>query len=141
LLETLIRDKLARVLGTSADRLDTERPLLQLGVDSLMAVELRNWLESKLQVDLQIVELMRSPSVSGLAELLAKRLVAAETVPAQVGSNHRVHGREDGHNRHIHLKLEEPPLDLLARIDELTGDELDSHLAALFAEKGTGHGR
>ena len=67
LLEALLRDKVARVLGTSPDRLDGDKPLSQLGIDSLMAVELRNWLEGELQVDLPIVELMRSPSVSGLA--------------------------------------------------------------------------
>ncbi len=74
LLDTMVRDKVARVLGTSPDRLDGDRPLLQLGVDSLMAVELRNWLEGELRVDLPIVALMRSPNVSGLVELLAERL-------------------------------------------------------------------
>ena len=73
LLATLLGDKVARVLGTTADRLDVERPLLELGVDSLMAVELRNWLEGELQVDLPIVDLMRSPCLSRLAEVLARR--------------------------------------------------------------------
>src|SRR5262249_18471893 len=36
LLETLLRDKVARVLGTAPDRLNGDRPLLQLGLDSLM---------------------------------------------------------------------------------------------------------
>ena len=88
LLAALLRDKVARVLGTSPDRLDGDKPLLQLGIDSLMAVELRNWLEGELQVDLPIVELMRSPSVSGLAELLAERLETAGKAPSyEVGSN------------------------------------------------------
>jgi len=33
----LLRDKVARVLGTSPDRLAGDTPLLQLGIDSLMA--------------------------------------------------------------------------------------------------------
>ena len=74
LLQRLVGDKVARILGTSPDRLDSDKPLLQLGVDSLMAVELRNWLEGELQVDLPIVELMRSPSISGLVVLLAGQL-------------------------------------------------------------------
>src|SRR5262249_30600903 len=36
LLGTLLRDKLARVLGMAPDRLDGDKPLLQLGIDSLM---------------------------------------------------------------------------------------------------------
>ena len=77
LLEALLRDKVARVLGTTPDRLDGDRPLLQLGIDSLMAVELRNWIEGELRVNLPIVELMRSPSCPRLAELLAEQLEAA----------------------------------------------------------------
>ena len=86
LLGTLLRDKVARVLGTSPDRLDGDKPLLQLGIDSLMAVELRNWLEGELQVNLPIVELMRSPSLSGLAELLAERLETAGEAPPRTSA-------------------------------------------------------
>ena len=95
LLGALLRDKVARVLGTSPDRLDGDRPLLQLGIDSLMAVELRNWLEGELQVDLPIVELMRSPSVSGLAELLAERLETRRQGPV-VRSRPQRHGERVG---------------------------------------------
>src|SRR5262249_13021898 len=70
LLDALLRDKVARLLGASPARLDGDRPLLQLGLDSLMAVELRNWVEGELRVNLPIVELMRSPSLSRLSELL-----------------------------------------------------------------------
>ncbi len=48
-LDALLRDKVARVLGTSPDRLDGDKPLLNLGIDSLMAVELRNWIEQELR--------------------------------------------------------------------------------------------
>ena len=75
-LDALLRDKVARVLGTSPEQLDDQRPLLQLGIDSLMAVELRNWIEGELQVNLPVVELMRSPSLAGLVELLSEQLAA-----------------------------------------------------------------
>ncbi len=77
LLDALLRDKVARVLGTSADRLDGEKPLLNLGIDSLMAVELRNWIEQELRVNLPIMELMRSPSLSRLTDPLLEQLSAA----------------------------------------------------------------
>src|SRR5439155_18383823 len=48
ILEPRLREKIARVLGTPPDRLDAETPLLRLGVDSLMSVELLNWIEAEL---------------------------------------------------------------------------------------------
>ena len=143
LLETLLRDKVARVLGTSPDRLDGDRPLLQLGIDSLMAVELRNWLEGELQVDLPIVELMRSPSVSGLAELLAERLETGAKAPV-MRSRHataRRTGRPTVTTATSGCRLEAAPTELLARIDDLSGDQVDALLAALLDEKGHGNGR
>src|SRR5207248_8853050 len=82
LLDGLLRDQVARVLGASPDRLDGDRPLLQLGLDSLLAVELRNWIEGELEVNLPIVELMRSPSVSRLTELLCEQFEQGDEAPS-----------------------------------------------------------
>ena len=59
----LITAKLGRLLGIHAEALDTDRSLLELGLDSLMAVELRNWIESRLPIALPISELMRGASI------------------------------------------------------------------------------
>jgi aryl carrier-like protein len=137
MLGALLGDKVARVLGTSAERLDVDKPLLQLGIDSLMAVELRNWLEGELRVDLPIVELMKSPSVSGLALLLADRLdAAAQAQSLAAGSNGVVNVSIHGEHGPARPHLELAPNDLLARIDDLSGDQVDSVLAALLDERG-----
>jgi thioester reductase-like protein len=81
MVQTLLREKVARALGSSASRVDMEKPLLDLGIDSLMAVELRNWMEGELQVMVPITELMRSPSLGRLSELLLAQLSPA-AVPA-----------------------------------------------------------
>jgi acyl transferase domain-containing protein/aryl carrier-like protein len=138
LLGALLRDKVARVLGTSPDRLDGDKPLLQLGIDSLMAVELRNWLEGELRVDLPIVELMRSPSVSGLAERLAERLDPDANAPRrEAGRKGAAQGQVNGH---VVRRFEADPAELLARIEDLSGDEVDALLAALLDEKGAVNG-
>jgi aryl carrier-like protein len=118
LLDTVLRDKVARVLGASPDRLDSEKPLLNLGIDSLMAVELRNWIEQELRVNLPIVELMRSPSLARLTDLLLDQLAACDSAPSR------------------ERPLAEPsPDELLAKIDELPGEEVDALLTALLAER------
>jgi NADPH:quinone reductase-like Zn-dependent oxidoreductase/acyl carrier protein len=135
-LGALLCDKVARVLGTSPERLDIDKPLLQLGIDSLMAVELRNWLEGELRVDLPIVELMKSPSVSGLALLLADRLdTAAQPKPHAAGSNGMVNASVHGQHGPARPHLAMAPNELLARIDDLSGDQVDSMLAALLSER------
>jgi amino acid adenylation domain-containing protein len=85
-LQFLIRDRLARVLGTVADKIDHDRSMLEMGVDSLMAVQLRNWIEGELRVTLPIVELMRSPTVEQLADVLLAQLFPTELQAASESS-------------------------------------------------------
>ena len=142
LVAALLRDKLARVLGTSPDRLDDDTPLLQLGIDSLMAVELRNWLEGELRVDLPIVELMRSPSLAGLAELFAQRLsTSASAAPRQAGRDDIAVQPANGQSGAVGYSGGDPPNDLIAGIDDLSGDQVDALLATLLSEKGYADGR
>ena len=77
-LLSLLRNKVARVLGAPANGLNLDKPLTELGLDSLMAVELRNWVEGELRLSLPIVELMRGPSVTALVDVLRKQLAAGE---------------------------------------------------------------
>ncbi len=126
-LETLLRDKLARVLGTSPDRLDGAKPLLNLGLDSLMAVELRNWIESELRVNLPIVELMRSPSLSGLARLLGEQMAN--------GSPSNGHAAGQAQPRNGNSATAEGADDLLARLEDLPDEQVDELLTALLADK------
>jgi NADPH:quinone reductase-like Zn-dependent oxidoreductase/aryl carrier-like protein len=132
LLEGLLRDKVARVLGTASDRLDGDRPLLQLGLDSLMAVELGNWIEAELRVRLPIVELMRSPSLVRLAERLAAQFEVEESVAT---SPTVANGHTNGQVT-INTVLEAAPTELLARVGDLSGEQVDALLAALLAEAG-----
>ena len=142
LVAAMLGDKVARVLGTSADRLDGDRPLLQAGVDSLMAVELRNWLEGELHVDLPIVELMRSPNMSALAALLAERLeTGGRSESYEVGRNGARNGSANGQNGYVRAPMEGSPTNLLSRIDDLSGDQVDALLTALMDEQGHGNGR
>ncbi len=89
LVELLVA-QVARILGAAAEKLDPKKPLTELGLDSLMGVEIRNWIESELGASVPTVELMRGPSVEQLADSLMTRLggdagratTAAPTKPA-----------------------------------------------------------
>jgi NAD(P)-dependent dehydrogenase (short-subunit alcohol dehydrogenase family)/aryl carrier-like protein len=69
-VESALSNQIAKVAGTNASTLDVHTALTDLGFDSLMAVELRNWAESTLGVPLRTMEVMRGPTIRQLAESL-----------------------------------------------------------------------
>ena len=71
LLKTVIAEEAATILRLPASGIDPLRPLSEMGMDSLMAVELRLALESRLRVDLPLVSLVEGTSVASIAGRLA----------------------------------------------------------------------
>src|SRR5205823_4932051 len=64
LLKTIVAEEAATILRLPAGGIDALRPLSEVGMDSLMAVELRLALESRLRVDLPLVSLAEGTSVA-----------------------------------------------------------------------------
>ncbi|MDR3637169.1 MAG: SDR family NAD(P)-dependent oxidoreductase, partial [Isosphaeraceae bacterium] len=61
-LAGFLRDRVARVLGHDPGRVDTERPLTAMGLDSLMAMELRGAIESELGTVVPLTSFLEGPS-------------------------------------------------------------------------------
>jgi acyl carrier protein len=77
LLEAHLRDQIARVLRLDPVRIDAERPLGDLGFDSLMAVELRNRLEASLGLTLSTTMMWAYPTIAALVPNLAQKMGVA----------------------------------------------------------------
>jgi NAD(P)-dependent dehydrogenase (short-subunit alcohol dehydrogenase family)/acyl carrier protein len=71
LLKTVVAEEAATILRLPAGGIDPFRPLSEMGMDSLMAVELRLALESRLRVDLPLMSLAEGTSVASIAARLA----------------------------------------------------------------------
>jgi len=72
------RANIARVLGFSAASLDADTPLSELGFDSLMAVQIRNAVQSALNVDIPVKRLLQGPTVAEVsADIVAQLGVSA----------------------------------------------------------------
>jgi acyl carrier protein len=146
-----LREKVARVLGSSPDKIDLAKPLTDIGVDSLMAVELRNWIEGELRVSLPIAELMQGPSVDRLTEVLLTQLTSDAPAPKRESTadllkavreaqakngpattNGEAHHAADGTNGVSGHQAAE----LLGRIDELSDKEVDTLLGTVLKEEG-----
>ncbi len=78
LLETYIRDHLARAMGASPARIDTQQSLLSLGLDSLMAVEMRNRINDDLGMNVPLAKFMHGASINTLAAYIAERLLQGD---------------------------------------------------------------
>src|SRR5262249_21652948 len=75
LLEAYMRDLLARAMGTSPARIDLQQSLFNLGLDSLIAVEVRNRIQADLGVNVPLAKLMKSASVSAFAVYVGEQLI------------------------------------------------------------------
>lgn len=74
-----LRQRLARVMRMPVDEIDIHESLTQLGLDSLMTLELKNQLEADLQVKIPLAEILEGPSVAQLSDFL----LAQTTAPPQ----------------------------------------------------------
>jgi acyl transferase domain-containing protein/ubiquinone/menaquinone biosynthesis C-methylase UbiE/acyl carrier protein len=94
LLSTHIRDQLARLLGMSPAKLHIDEPLLNLGVDSLMAVEIGNQVQAMVGVDVPAMKFMEGLSISGLSayvlEQLSEQPAAAAAAPVSAEPSQQI---------------------------------------------------
>jgi NADPH:quinone reductase-like Zn-dependent oxidoreductase/thioesterase domain-containing protein/NADP-dependent 3-hydroxy acid dehydrogenase YdfG/acyl carrier protein len=67
LVQEYIRQELARIMGIEPTSLETNQPLSTFGLDSLLALELKNNLEGRLDFTLPMAKLMEGPSIESLA--------------------------------------------------------------------------
>jgi len=82
ILEEIFQQQVARVLGMNPSSLDIHRPLDTVGLDSLMAMELKSSLKSKLGLNLSIASLLQGPTISNL---VAEALESLDTSTPTTG--------------------------------------------------------
>jgi acyl carrier protein len=113
--------RLAEVLDLEPDRLEPDRALDTLGLDSLMAVELRSRFRRDLGAEVSLTVLLSDDRVDALAVHLA---AALETRTGDEPESATTAG--DG----------EAARESLALVDEMTDEEVDAMLAGLELEVG-----
>ena len=70
----LVNTVLMRSLGVS-ESLDPTRPLANYGVDSLVSVELRNWVRAELGAEMSALEIVGARTLTTLCETMLKKLL------------------------------------------------------------------
>ncbi|KAI0896725.1 ketoacyl-synt-domain-containing protein [Annulohypoxylon nitens] len=71
-----VLQKLSEVLSVAREDVDAQRSMASYGLDSLTAIEVRNWITRELGATLEILELLTSTNVTDLADLIVSRTKA-----------------------------------------------------------------
>jgi acyl transferase domain-containing protein/acyl carrier protein len=114
-----VAGQVSAVMQVAMANLDTTQPLRELGLDSLMAVEIRNRLDATLGVALSLVSILEGPSVDQLSATVLARLEETSLVAASSGP------REPARRS---------AAELLAELDDLPEAEVDRLLAEMTLE-------
>jgi len=86
-LVTLVQEQVAAVMGLAgAEAVPADRPLQELGLDSLMAVELRNQLSARAEITLPATLAFDYPSPEAIAGLLLRQAFAELDAAAVLAS-------------------------------------------------------
>jgi hypothetical protein len=76
-----------------------------MGVDSLVAIELRNWFKHSLGVDMTVLEILRSESLLALGRRAADLLIAKYTGSDRAGADTNADGKLEGNEKYLVMKM------------------------------------
>ncbi|MCI0493534.1 amino acid adenylation domain-containing protein [candidate division KSB1 bacterium] len=83
MLQSYLKQEIALVMSLNINRIDINQPVNNLGLDSIMAIELKNKIEKKLAVDYPIASLLEGPNIIQISQQLLDQMTAPETVTSK----------------------------------------------------------
>jgi len=128
LIQSHLTELVTRVLGLSASMLDIQQPLSNLGLDSLMAVELKNRIAIDLGVNVPMVTFLSGPSVEQAASQLLHLLTSETSASSVPLASANGHFREQQGNGGVDEQL-------LENLDQYSDEEVNSLLTDLLAQE------
>ncbi|MEM7013626.1 MAG: condensation domain-containing protein, partial [Verrucomicrobiota bacterium] len=90
-----LADQIAGVFGTDVNKIDKDLPLNQIGLDSLMAIELMNRVESQLGINVPMGSVLNGPNTRELAATILEILLASAS-PEELGGEAGDAGSAEG---------------------------------------------
>src|SRR5262249_25543522 len=134
LIGDVLAELLAETLGSAPDKIDRAASLLNMGIDSLMAMDFQAAIEKRLGIKVSTLELMKGNTLTQLAQHLATTLGAPRAAKAAAGST-----AATGHEMRRSRARDELDLGnaetILANLNHLTDDEVERLMAELAMQE------
>lgn len=121
-LEAYLVERTAEALGMTTSKPNPHQSLMHLGIDSLIALELKNRIELELRVIVPVAQLLDGPTIAQLAGLLVERVEDTASKDPR-GTRRATRGGARLPSRDSD--------ELLDRVDELSDDEVDDLLRSM----------
>lgn len=132
LIEEFISEQLSRVLRIDVDELDIHQSLGNLGIDSLMAVELRNHVQASLGIVIPVAQLLQDPSIAQLAQGILDQLAGTSASLGEVTINTDSSSANDAESQQGLLAEQ-----ALEKLDTMSDEEVEAMLSQMLdGEKG-----
>ncbi|NER28514.1 MAG: type I polyketide synthase [Symploca sp. SIO1C4] len=135
LLTTYLQEQVAKTLGLNASQLDTEQPLNNMGLDSLMAIELRKWITNHLNVDVPTAKFMEGLSVTNLVMHVSEQLKPAQST-SSTSTTTAATGEQKTAQTEINKGVQPSDAEqILANFNQLTDEEVDALLSSMSSSQ------
>lgn len=135
-LSAYLTQQIAQTLDMEPEAVGKDEPLTHLGIDSLMAMEIKNRVEKELSVTISIARFLEGPTISGLTAMLLPQL--AEKSADSTASSAEEEGFDmDRAIAALASTSEEEAAALLERFDELTDEEIADLMQRIVVKEGS----
>ena len=72
-VSTALKERVSRLLGLSHEQVRVDQSLASYGIDSLLGLELRNWLAKETRADIAVFEILGGASLNEIGELVVSK--------------------------------------------------------------------
>jgi aryl carrier-like protein len=124
ILTATLQAEAARVLRLPVAKLEVNRHLNQLGMDSLMALELKNRMQAEWGMAVPLATILSGPPITELAAILLAKLDSHSAVADSASSSGS------------HTIESEEAQELLRKLPDLSDDDVDSILIRIMHNEG-----